>query len=189
MRGAECLRCDARVGEHPSCPACTWPYTPEGWQHTRFKIARLTFDTSCVNEHRRDEALNTLEAWAAEGRVRIERSPTLLEELRGPSRIQKAERIDPQPQIFRLGESVLDGPDVLAGPLLDPLEWAGILFPTTAANRLTVQQQNDVAHLQHHVRTGGDCFVTRNPRDFIDGGKQATLAARGISGPLRRVRW
>ena len=179
----ECVRCGGQVhGSSDTCPGCTWPYKPDGWLASDFRRRRLvlTFDTSCVNERQRDESLNQLEQWAREGRITIERSPAMLEELRGESRIHRARRITPYPQLFTLGQSALGGGHVLAGPLVDANTLATILFPTTSAKALTVQQQNDLAHLQHHVRTGRDIFVTNNPNDFIVRGKQEQLQRIGI---------
>jgi hypothetical protein len=140
----------------------------------------LTFDTSCVNERRRDEWLNQLERWAEEGHIKIERSPTMLQELRGESRINQARRMTPYPHLFTLGQSALGGDHVLAGPLLDAEILRAILFPTTSAQVFTVRQKNDIAHLQHHVRTGRDIFVTNDPNDFIVRGKQEHLQRLGI---------
>ena len=75
-------------------------------------------------------------------------------------------------RVSRLGiDTVLAGPD-----MTEPIEET--LIPTT--DGLTSNQQADVDHLRSHVLTGGDVFVTRNPRDFIVRGKQGVLAKMGI---------
>lgn len=177
-----CLRCGGRVDATDTCPACTWPYTPTGWltSNLRTRTLVLTLDTSCINERRLDESLNQLEVWAKDGRIKIERSPAMLEELRGESRIARAKSITPYPGLFTFGRSMLGGGDVLAGPLVAEAVLAEILFPTTSEQALTINQRNDIAHLRHHVRTGRDIFVTRNPNDFIVRGKQDQLEQLGI---------
>jgi hypothetical protein len=53
-----------------------------------------------------------------------------------------------------------------------------ILVPTS--RRLTSNQEKDIEHLQYHVHTGGDLFVTHNANDFIRRGKQEALQSIGI---------
>jgi len=101
----------------------------------------------------------------------------MLNELTGMTRVAKARLLEEHPELFTLGKSVLDGPDVLAGPDLAK-ELQGILFPS--ATPLTKNQSYDVEHLRLHVRTGGDAFVTLNRNDFITRGRQDQLASVGI---------
>ena len=101
-----------------------------------------------------------------------------MRELRGPEkRLSKAAAIEPLPKPFALGQSVLGGPDVLAGPS-QVEEVRRILFPTTS--NLTPQQELDVQHLAEHNTVGSHLFVTLNERDFIRFGKQEQLASLGI---------
>ena len=53
-----------------------------------------------------------------------------------------------------------------------------VLFPTTST--LNVNQRADMDHLQEHVRSGADAFVTLDEDDFIRHGKRAALQRRGI---------
>ena len=175
---AECVKCGAQATpEATACQQCTWPFTLAAWALTTLRIKRITLDTGCINAKGADPHLNTLERWAERGLLELQRSSVMLEELKGESRVAKARGLDPHPNLFILGSSVLDGPDVLAGPDL-PGVLQGILFPT--AGSLTENQRHDVEHLRLHVRTGGDVFVTLNPNDFITRGRQAELASLGI---------
>lgn len=173
-----CVKCGNQIatGEN-ACPDCTWPLSRDAWQYTRFVIRRVTVDTSCINAKRLDPDLNALEYWASSGLLTIQRSGTLLEELRGKKRIDKAQGLEEHPSLFVIGVSTLDSGAVLAGP--DMQEYLEeILFPTT--KNLTENQEFDVEHLRSHVLTGGDIFVTKDPSDFIARGKQDRLASLGI---------
>jgi hypothetical protein len=121
--------------------------------------------------------MNTLERWAAAGRLELQRSTAMLGELAGLARIVKAQSLGQHPGLFTLGQSALGGPDVVAGPDL-AVELRQILFPTVSA--LTENQRYDVEHLRLHVRTGGDVFVTLNHNDFITRGRQEALQSFGI---------
>jgi len=122
--------------------------------------------------------MNTIERWASAGLLDLQRSDTFLKEFSGPkTHVDKAKNIDPFPRLATFGVSIFGGDDVLAGPDLG-LEIRDILFPTVA--HLNSNQQNDVEHLQQHVRTGLDVFLTKNVNDFIRGGKQEVLRKRGI---------
>ncbi len=52
------------------------------------------------------------------------------------------------------------------------------MFPTTKV--LNSNQEYDIEHLRSHVLTGGDIFVTRDPKDFIVRGKKEALSSLGI---------
>ena len=67
---------------------------------------------------------------------------------------------------------------MLAGAIPERDLLRHILFPTS--QHLTPNQEKDIEHLQYHVHTGGDLFVTRNPKDFIYRGKQEALWSIGI---------
>ena len=174
----ECVKCGHPylLGE-PSCSRCTWPFSTEAWSSTTLRVRRITLDTGCINAKRRDLHLNKLESWEEAGRLQLQRSGEMLRELSGRQRVAKAETISSHPNLFRLGLSVLDGPDVLAGPDLGG-ELHSILFPTT--QQLTANQKSDIEHLRLHVQTGGDLFVTLNKNDFITQGRQDRLLRRGI---------
>lgn len=174
----ECVKCGLDNSEDASgCPRCTWPFTLQAWCSTNFKIRRVTIDTGCINAKQADADLNTLEHWAAEGKIVLERSDALLRELRGPHRVAKATAVNPHPQVWTFGVSRFGIDTVFAGPnMAAPIE--DILFPTTDV--LSDNQHADVDHLRLHVLTGGDIFVTKNPRDFIAQGKQGVLAKLGI---------
>lgn len=164
----ECIRCGLQI-VGANCSGCTWPYAPEGWafwdRHRR-RGFRVTVDTGCVNARQGDKDLNQLEAWNSDGTIRLERSRVLLQELGGQKRIQKAQSISPHPSLWTLGQSSL-GPGegaVLAARMPQEEALTNILFPTT--RELTPGHRRDAQHLQWHVHTGGDVFVT-NDGDFL----------------------
>jgi hypothetical protein len=159
-----------------ACSACTWPLALSGWKSTT-RHRRVTLDTGCVNAKGRDADLNTLERWNVAGLIELQRSEAMLDELEGEARVAKARALQPHPGLFTLDVSVLDGPDVLAGPDM-PIELEEILFPTVSP--LTDNQRHDIEHLRLHVRTGGDVFVTHNRNDFITRGRQEELRSHGI---------
>lgn len=174
----ECVKC----GHHnkkgaAACAGCTWPFSREAWKTTSLRPRRVTLDTGCINAKGRNRDLNILESWAQTGQIELQRTDTMLKELKGRHRVQKASSLAPQPELFTLDASVLGGPDVLAGPDMSE-ELRRILFPTASA--LTANQERDVEHLFHHVRTGGDLFVTLNLNDFITHGRQDALRLVGI---------
>jgi hypothetical protein len=174
----KCVKCGAGISVGSTrCSSCTWPFSPEAWRHSALPIRRITLDTGCINAKRKNEALNTLERWADEGRLRLQRSDVMLGELEGDARVQKAVALDEHPGLFSPEESVLDGPNVLAGPDMRT-ELQHVLFPT--AWPLTSNQRHDVEHLRLHVLTGGDAFVTLNSNDFISRGRQELLRVCGI---------
>lgn len=174
----ECVKCGDEVPTGADrCSSCTWPFTIAAWRQSSLTIHRLTLDTGCVNAKGKNEALNTLERWAHDGLLELQRSDAMLDEIEGKSRITKAESIAEHPGLFTLDVSVLDGPDVLAGPDLG-IELEELLFPTS--HPLTSSQEHDVQHLRQHVLTGGDVFVTLNRNDFITRGRQEALRACGI---------
>ena len=160
-----------------ACTRCTWPFSREAWKTTTLRPHRVTLDTGCINAKGLNPDLNILEDWAQTRQIEIQRTDAMLKELKGERRVQKASSLPPQPKLFTLDVSVLGGPDVLAGPDMS-VELRRILFPT--ANPLTENQERDVEHLFHHVRTGGDLFVTLNPNDFIAHGRQEALRLVGI---------
>jgi hypothetical protein len=148
---------------------------------TTRKVCRLTLDTGCVNAKGLDPHLNKLEEWQRQGLIDLQRSKVFLDEFSGPPHhVEKAESIEPHPQTWRMGHHALgEGPaSVLAAPMPEREVLRKIMFPTS--HPLTPQQEKDIEHLQYHVHTGGDLFVTRNPKDFIRRGKQQALAAIGI---------
>jgi hypothetical protein len=152
-----------------TCQGCTWPYSPEAWtrwDRCRRPSFRITLDTGCVNARQMDTDLNQLEAWSRAGRISLQRSRVLLEELRGRRRIVKAKSLSPQPSLWVLGQSSLGSDEhaVLAARMPDETALATILFPTTT--HLTAGHRRDVRHLQWHVHTGGHAFVTRDG-DFL----------------------
>lgn len=166
----ECVKCGHRnpVGA-AACTRCTWPFSRDTWKTSKLRIRRVTLDTGALNAKGRDPDLNTLERWARWGYLELQRSQAMLGELAGEARVEKAQSLDAHPCPHTLDSSVLDGPDVLAGPDL-PEALQQILFPT--ANPLTENQRYDVQHLRLHVRTVADVFVTLNPNDFITRGRQ-----------------
>jgi len=146
---------------------------------TTRKVRRLTLDTGCVNAKGLDSNLNKLEEWQRQGLIDLQRSKVFLDEFSGPPHhLDKAESIEPHPPTWHLGHALGEGPAVLAASMPEREVLRKIMFPTS--HRLTPQQEKDIEHLQYHVHTGGDLFVTLNPRDFIRRGKQEALAAIGI---------
>jgi hypothetical protein len=134
-------------------------------------------DTGSINAKGQTPELNTLERWEADGKIDLQRSDAILQELRGEVRAMKARSVSAQPGLFSLDPSVLEGPDVLAGPDLRS-ELEEILFPD--AQPITDNQAQDVEHLRRHVLAGGDVFVTLNVNDFMLRGRSEELRARGI---------
>jgi hypothetical protein len=174
----ECVKCGADTPDGAtSCSRCTWPFSPDAWSASTLRIRRITIDTGCINVKGKNAALNTLEQWARDGRLELQRSDAMLGELIGEVRVEKASAMDEHPGLFTLDKSVLNGPDVLAGPDLGP-DIQNVLFPT--AHSLTDNQLHDIEHLRLHVLTGGDVFVTLNRNDFITRGRQDILRACGI---------
>ena len=174
----ECVKCGHRNKKGDmACARCTWPFTHEEWKTTTLRPRRITLDTGCINAKGRNPDLNVLEDWAQTGQIEFQHTDAMLKELRGEYRVQKASSLPAQPKLFTLDVSVLGGPDVLAGPDMNA-ELRRVLFPT--ANPLTENQKRDVEHLFHHVRTGGDLFVTLNTNDFIAHGRQDILCLVGI---------
>lgn len=171
-----CIKCGGKNGEGAeSCSHCRWPFSRRAWANTDKKIQRITLDTGCINLKKQDADLNTLERWAAQNQIVLERSAAMLKELKGNDRIKKARSLPGQPRLFSFGNALGDG--VLAGPDI-PEDLQRILFPT--ARPLTRKQYFDIEHLRLHIRTGGDVFVTGNPRDFIRRGRQALFASFGV---------
>lgn len=54
---------------------------------------------------------------------------------------------------------------------------AAVLFPGRNAQKLSMSEINDIAHLVKHHGSKNEIFVTANSRDFIDGGKRDRLKA------------
>lgn len=163
-----CLRCGLQILS-ANCTGCTWPYAPEGWafwDRRRRRDFRVTIDTGCVNARQMDENLNQLEAWNNDGTIRLERSRVLLRELEGQRRILKAQSINPHPPLWTLGVSSLGSGEraVLAARMPEENTLTNILFPTTRT--LSSGHRLDAQHLQWHVHTGGDVFVTKDG-DFL----------------------
>lgn len=175
----ECVRCGHDNDERSTtCAMCSWPFSREGWMTTRFKISRVTLDTGCVNAKGLNHDLNTLESWARQGKLVLQRSDALLRELKGSQeRFQKAQSMPEHPRPLVWGVSTWGGSDVWAGPNLSE-DLRQILFPT--AYPLTSNQEHDIDHLSLHVQSGGDVFVTLNKNDFITRGRQESLRLMGI---------
>lgn len=174
----ECIKCGKSNSSNSiMCTRCTWPFDAKGWVLTKHKIERITLDTCCINAKKQNPSLNKLESWAEVNNLKLQKSDTMLKELKGQNRIPKANSMGNQPELFILGSSSFGGPNVLAGPDLRE-QFKKILFPT--ANSLTQNQLYDIEHIQSHVMTGGDVFVTLNRNDFITRGRQAKLSSLGV---------
>jgi hypothetical protein len=89
--------------------------------------------------------------------------------------------MEPHPAVFVLGPSSLGGENVLAAELLDPVLLAGLLFGTTTV--LQANHQRDIEHLQQHVRTGGDPFVTLDGDFSTQDVSASSRSAFGRFGP------
>ena len=174
----ECVKCgETNPHDVDACGRCTWPFSQETWSSTNYALRRVTIDTSCINVKKKDPNLNALEDLAAEGKIQLQRSHVLVEELKGRKRLEKAESVDAHPPIWAIGFGSLGIDTNIAGPdLAEPIK--DVMFPT--ANVLTTNQEYDLEHLRSHVLTGGDAFVTRNPRDFVVRGKSQSLSRLGI---------
>ena len=178
MNIAKCVKCGNEIlTATVRCSRCTWPFSVEAWPQCSLQIRRLTLDTGCINAKGNNDDLNALERWSDESLIDVQRSDVMLGEIKGRARVAKAQAIEGHPGLFVLDQSVLNGPDVLAGPDVGT-EIQDLLFPT--AHPLTDNQRNDVEHLRLHVLTGGDVFVTLNRNDFITRGRQEALRACGV---------
>src|SRR5258705_3610016 len=112
----ECVKCgEQNVGGVEACARCTWPFSLPAWKSTSFWIRRVTVDTGSINAKGQTPELSTLERWEADGKIELQRSDAILQELRGEVRAMKAQSVSAQPGLFSLDPSVLEGPDVLAG--------------------------------------------------------------------------
>lgn len=181
----ECVKCGQLNEEGAgACERCTWPFSLEAWSKTKFLIKRVTVDTSCINIKKQDADLNLLEKWAGERRFSLDKSVALLDDLSNadPNNpltqkwIEKSLSYEPHPPVLTFPWTFGDGA-VFGGPDMED-ELHDILFPTTMD--LTLNQKRDVEHLRSHVFTGGDVFITKNPKDFIVRGKQEKLSRLGI---------
>lgn len=173
----KCIKCGTSKSEPSNvCPACTWPTSYKGWDLTKLKVKRITFDVCCVNSLEKDEALNIIEKWSKQGLVEVQKAHVFMGELKGEKRIKKGCKISNHPNVAILGNVTLGGLDVLGGPDMKD-EIREMLFPTT--KEPTKKQINDVQHLREHVETGGDIFVTFD-NHFIKNGKQESLRQFGI---------
>ncbi len=172
----ECVKCGHKNATGTQeCAACKWPLTIEAWEKSEYKIFKITKDSSCINAKQQHPALNQLEEWEKQGRLRLQGAEELRKEAQGSFQQAKAEATTPLPtNFFILGSSCLNGGDIFAGPeIWDQLR--AILFPTVA--ELNNNQMSDVNHLAQHVRSGGDVFVTSDT-NFIR--KQEALRRYGI---------
>jgi len=142
-------------------------------------VRRITLDIGGVNAKRLNPHLNQLEAWQASGFVDLQRSKVFLKEFHGPAHhVAKAKSITPHPPVWHFGLPLGTAPYVMAAAVPNRDMLKSLLFPTTKI--LSPGQEHDIQHLQQHVHTGGDLFVTTDARDFIDGGKQEALLSRGM---------
>ena len=174
----ECVKCgEQNVGGVEACARCTWPFSLPAWKATSFWIRRITIDTGSLNAKGQTQELQTLERLEAEGRIELQRSDAMFQELGGEARVTKAYSLRSQPGLFAPDTSVLARPDAPAGPDLRS-ELEEILFPD--GHPLTDEQAHDVEHLRRHVLAGGDVFVTLNVNDFVLRGRSEELRARGI---------
>lgn len=176
----ECVKC-GKINPFgsPACIKCSWPFSPEAWKSTSHKIESITIDTGCINVKQMNNNLNKLEAWASEKKIIITRSHTMMKELTGKDRKNKAVSVNEHPEVWSLGSatSKLGINTNIAGPdMTEPLK--RIMFPTTQI--VNVNQAYDIEHLQSHLHSGGDVFVTLNPQDFILRGKKEKLSSLGI---------
>lgn len=173
----KCIKCGASKSESSDiCPACTWPTSYRGWELTKLKVKRITFDVCCVNALEKDDELNIIEKWSKQGLVEVQKAHVFMDELRGEKRIKKGQRLHNHPNIAIFGNTTFGGLDVLGGPDMKE-EIREMLFPTT--KELNQRQKNDAQHLREHVETGGDLFVTFDGH-FIKHGKQKSLRQFGI---------
>ena len=138
---------------------------------------RLTIDTNVINSRGRLHPMNVLERWNIERKVSIQGTFRLtIENANDDARRRKTANYPNVSEPIVLGVSFL-GESYIGDnsfvPKFDDL--ARILFPTTAINRLTPNQENDVMHLPSHIYSKADIFITKNTRDFIKGGRREKL--------------
>ena len=178
MEENRCLMCGVGKVGTDNCNKCTWPYSHNGWKVWRNGIKRITVDTGCINAKQKISDLNKLEEWEKQSKLEIQRATPFLKEFKGPDfHIKKAENIDEHPPLAKLGAVTLGGRSVLGGPDLSK-EMRETMFPKV--KKLTVNQENDLQHIHEHVETGGNLFVTKNPKDFINNGKQEAVLKLGV---------
>ncbi len=180
MEEDRCLMCGVGKVGTDNCNKCTWPYSHNGWKVWRNGIKRITVDIGCINAKQEISALNKLEEWETQSKLKIQRASPFLKEFKGPdSHIKKAKNMDEHPPLATLGAATFDGGYVYGGPDLSK-EMREIMFPTVSDKALTKNQKYDIQHIHEHVETGGNLFVTKNTRDFIDNGKQEAFLKLGV---------
>lgn len=135
----------------------------------------MTVDADLMIAHPPAEGMETLKQWLSEGKVQITEAlrppvaakstgwpgaPSIAEQKGG--RMARARKVD---QSGKLKFSNV----------------AAILFPSRNANKLSISEVNDVAHLIKHHGSERSLFVTTNSDTFINGGRRESLkAAFGI---------
>lgn len=189
MAKAVCCRCSTALqAQAINCPGCTWPCHPDGWSRNRRPLRRLTLDTGCVNARGQCANLNQLEAWQVAGHIVLERTPAM-KELRGAARIARADTIKRQPRLFMdIGGGW--GNSVLPARLVPIEDLRLLLIPKTTPAAMSVNWLRDLEHLQHHVRTGADLWITKDTAaGFIDSPRREALYRIGIWAftPLQAV--
>jgi len=56
-----------------------------------------------------------------------------------------------------------------------------LLIPTTTPAKMSINWRRDLEHLQHHVRTGADLWITKDKKGIYQ------LSSQGDSLPSRRM--
>lgn len=140
---------------------------------------RLTIDTNCINIKQKIAAVNTLERWETEGKVKLSRTQRSLSESRHEQARQKmlGRPNVGEPAVWDV--SFLDSDAYLAppGPQFDEL--FSVLFPTLDPNMVSMEHKRvpdgswtesshvmDVMHLLAHESSGNQIFVTHD-KDFL----------------------
>jgi len=139
-------------------------------------LLRLTIDTNLINTKGKLEPMNTLERWAAEGKVELVGAARLLLETEAhvqASRKAKSMENVGEPMVW--DKSMWDLSNWAAEGGVSFTDVAAVLFPRSKPFELTPNQDNDVMHLMGHGYGNSDIFLTDNTRDFIRDGRSEKL--------------
>lgn len=139
----------------------------------------VAFDTNCINARGRDPSMSVMEAWHADGRLRLRPTFRVLVEARDPLRSAKAKRMGilPEPAIW--GVSAWDTSCYYdaSGPPFDKI--ARILFPRVPRAQLSQNQKNDVMHVITAIGVDADILVS-NDQDITASTKADALRSLGL---------
>lgn len=144
------------------------------------KKPKLTIDTNVINARQNLPAMNKLEQWRDEEKIRIVGTHRLKMEVaayKNPKASEKEKKLPNVSEPMVLGKSYL-GHSYLAAPKKNAPQFcdlSAIMFPGRDHNQLSNNESNDVMHLISHFFAESDVFVTNNTNDFINDGRREQL--------------